>query len=396
MPAQPFPMPLSHTRMSSWEDCRFLFKATYLDKVETMKSIPMYIGGFFHEWADGYVKHLMKTKQSSDLDYGRTALASAWAKRQTDKEFKYLPEAAWDEVEGLVEKFLGSRVFNPSEIAGAEVSLAFNIDWKVVDWLAPDVFFRLKIDRLDIREVDGKRVCLVTDYKTGHAMDTPDNPQLRRYVMGVATIVRADRYVAALDFVRLGVLKEIDIDPVAAEKEKARILAVSNQIERAKKTSEFFATPGPQCAFCPVFDICPAKKFAKDFRSPQTADEAVKSLQDMILLERRVKDIKAALQPWVLLNGPIVTGSSQYGVLVKKMRDFNLAKMTQWAIHHQIDPASFTKVSTEDLDKVLGKMRTAARKGNADAEKALEDFPEVGIKEHSEYRLMAVKEKDGE
>ena len=59
--------------------------------------------------------------------------------------------------------------------------------------------------------------------------------------------------------------------------------------------------------------------------------------------------------------------SMQLIALVKKMRDFNLAKMSQWAIHHQIDPASFTKVSAEDLDKVLGKMRTAARKGNADA-----------------------------
>lgn len=387
---------LSHTRMTTWEQCRYLFKAVYLDKVEAPKSIPMLIGGFFHEWADGYVKHLIKTKQGSDLDEGRALLERMWQKRQTSKEFKFLPENCWDEIEGLVEKFLSGRFFDPADLAGAEVELAFDREWKIVSWFAPEAFFRLKMDRLDIKKVGDKKVCIITDYKTGWAMDDPDNAQLRRYVMGATMILPADKYVAAMDFVRFEVVKEVEISPIAAEKEKGRIMAVSSQIEMAKKTGEFFATPGEQCAFCPVFASCPAKKFAEEFRAPQTADEALSALHDMILLDRRLKDLKAALQPWVLMNGPVVSGTTQYGVLVKKIREFDVPAVDAWAQEYNVDPAVIMKVDTKEIDKILGRMKTAAKKGNPGAEKALEAFPQPALKPHTEYRLMAVKENEGE
>ena len=134
-------MPVSHSRLSAFDKCPAHFKAIYIDKVPQIKGVHLLVGGFFHDWAEKYVKHCVQAKTDSDHDAGARIFERMWDGRDTHKEFKDLPEAKYGELSGLVQSFLESHALPYLLIAGIEIQMAFDEDWKPCGWQDPQVFF---------------------------------------------------------------------------------------------------------------------------------------------------------------------------------------------------------------------------------------------------------------
>lgn len=387
------PTPLSHTRIEAWDSCPYFFKAQYIDKIPQRKTPPLMVGNFFHEWAESYVRHLTKTKQQTDLAFGAERFEKMWEMRHGSKDYKTLPEKYYADLAAMIDGFLKTHVFDPDKVGGVELELAFDVGWKLVEWMAPDVFFRMKVDRIDLDD----DVCTVVDYKTGWAVESeeqmPSNAQLKRYVFGASRMIKATRWRVSLDYVRFGYTRTIDIDLAEAEKEQARIEAVSRRIERAIKANEFPATPGTSCNWCPVFDACPAKKDAAEFRGVQTEDEAIAALGMLILSERNRKALQDALKAWTGTSGVVKSGGMQYGPSRRQELTYPLADVQGWLSRHGIIDPMLIKVSTEEMKKVQARLAKAAKSGNEGSRQALDDLPAPEVRVTTAYLLKKEAEE---
>lgn len=395
MPAAPAPqpLPLSHTRIEAWQSCPAYFKARYIDKVPERKNPPMMVGSLFHVWAEQYVKVLLKNKEKTNLSAGRAIFERLWETRQ-NADYGTLTEAHYDEVSSLVENFLDSHIFEPEQVGAAELSLAFDRDWKTTGWLDKNVFFRLKIDRVDLLHEGGRKVCTITDYKTSWAMDSDDEApaQLRRYVLGVSKVMPADEYWVALDYPRQKHIHSVRVEVDAAEREQKRIEAVSKRVEAARLDGNFPATPGASCNWCPIFDRCPAKAEAQEFLGIQDQDQAVAALGRLILLERERKALQDALKAWTGPGGVVKSGGMQYGPNRRQETFYNVSEVDAWAARFTIARDGLLKVSNEDMKKVLARLEKSSRAGNESAKAALAALPTPEIHINTEYRMKKAQE----
>lgn len=379
-------LPVSHTRLEQFENCPYQFKRVTIDKVPQAKGLPLLVGGFFHEWAQVYVEHLLKTKQVSDYAAAEELFEHLWSGRSGHKEFHALPESAHEELFDLVTKFRETHVIEPDAVAGNEVELALTEKWERTTWMADDVFFRMKLDRLEVRNDDEGKTATIIDYKTGFDIKSEDgtvrDPQLRRYILGVSTILPADRYEVRLDYVRVGLQRKAIMAPGAAEEAKRGILAISDRIEAARKNGKWEATPGPACAFCPVFGECPSRKVAVQFRAPQSGEEAGALVQRLILLERETKDLKESLKDWIGVSGPVTANGMVYGPTPVISKEYDVESLFRWAAANGIDPMSVVKA----IDKTGLQAAIRKTKDRAGAEASLAAV-ESTEKVYTTYRL---------
>lgn len=353
-------MPLSHSRIDLYEDCPYLFRATHIEKVPQVKSLPMLFGGFFHHWADQYLQHLITTNQESDYAEANVIFEKLWASRNKHAEFKFLPESARDDMMDVVVKFRETHAFNTQTIAGSEVEISLTEDWKVTEWMAKNVFFRMKIDLLSVERSGGLKIVGIRDFKTSFAIETEEatgrSPQLRRYVMGVQSIMPADEFKVSLDYVRIGVVREATLYPEDADTAKAGVMLVSDRIQQSLQKNDWPATPGRSCAYCSVFERCPARGLAKGFRAPQDIDQAKQTLERLILLEREREDLQTALKLWTKQFGVIASNGMQYGPNVVEIMEYDPRILSGWASKWQIDPMEVLKAAGKaDLERRLKK-----------------------------------------
>jgi len=391
-------MPISHTAISLFENCKLAFKRTRIDKMPQIKSQPMLVGSFFHDWADKYVAHLVKTKQQSDFSEAASIFEKMWAHRFTHKEHRLLPESTYGEIEGLINGFCETHLINHEQVAGTETRFAFNEKWEICNWMAEDVFFRMVVDRF---EITPENVGHVFDYKTGYNVETQEevanNPQMRRYVMGLSQVFESlEEYKVTLDYTRQNIVRTVTMPAGVAEAEKKRVMAISDQIEAALAKDEWEATPSEECAFCPVFNIkgeggCPARELAEPFRAPQDYEASIEVMKRLIIVERERKDLTAMLKAWGDFHGAVVTGGLQYGPSRKERLDFDTEAAIEWGKEYGVDLTDFMKVSNSHFKKAIKALEKAAKGGDDRATSALAAIPVPDDNSGTEYRLKKAK-----
>lgn len=297
-------MPLSHSRIGDLS-CPFRFKRLHIDRWKEPKSAPLIIGGAVHDFAEAYQKHLADKGRETDL---------AAADGIRDKIIGALPVdfiASADEAAGLCDRFAESHTAGLDTFQAAELDLAFTADWKPCEWMAPDVFFRSKIDRVDLVE---ESVVKITDYSTSWKIGEQKKLQLEIYCMAVGIAVasrpEADRldvegFEVWTDFIRHGYRQgPATYSSGVIEVTKKRLLQISDQVETLRASGKFPAQPGSLCAWCRVPD-CPAL-------SDEARDPAALAGR-LLILEREAEQIKEQLQQHVAAGGPLAFGDGALG-----------------------------------------------------------------------------------
>lgn len=343
------PLPLSYSRASVFENCPLRFKAESLDKKRGPASIPMLKGAFLHDLADAYTKHLAATSQASDFSKWDALFEEMWLRRD-----QKLPEFVREECLSLGQTLRGAIVIVHERHIGSEIEVALTVDWRPTTWLAKDVFWRAKIDRLDLAE-DGRAV--ITDYKTGHSMEAPGKSmQLRSYAMDVAALMpeikqfEAVLYYPAFDRSRTADLGEDDIETA-----RGWVMGISSQVEQFRRDGLWPATPGAGCRDCPVFDECPEKGKAAPDRAPQTIAEAEDALGRLVMLDLERGKLKDQLMFWIATNGPVSANGMVAQMSPKNVKSFDTVKLVAILEAHRLKALDFLKGDSKALAKVCKK-----------------------------------------
>jgi hypothetical protein len=208
----------SFSRLYTYRRCPAWFKYQNLDKVPQPPVPAMERGSTLHKRLEVFIKDP--------------------AKRRLPTEFKLIAP--------MMRKI---AKLNPR----AELELAFDPKWRQVDWFAPTVRLRIKIDLIYHSSPD---VLCIVDYKSGRIKPEEHQEQLRLYKLaallteakGVSAITTGVWYIDHESVPRL-------LSTTTADSYATTLKSEQRYWEGAAKAlvadRRFKPTPGPNCAWCP-------------------------------------------------------------------------------------------------------------------------------------------------
>ena len=287
----------SYSQISRYIACPLSWKYAKIDKLPQMESVNLIQGRILHEKVDQYIKYLVKSKATSDITWpGLT------------EGLDGLPEGP-----ELMDRFAKSFVLNLNTHWGSEIEIAITEKEKLVEWWDKDVWFRFKVDKVDLK--DDKLI--ITDWKSGWNTDI-NKFQLEVYAWGLMYLnkdIKAEYNTILVKnhFIRYKIEKSMEI-PVSAipaiEKKVRKIVA---QMEKAKK---FPAKPGSFCSLCGYASQC-AKRMSLVEKGNlpiiDTREKAVDYAGKVLVVQQRLTAVKNLLKGFVDENGNIPLANGNYG-----------------------------------------------------------------------------------
>lgn len=284
----------SYSQISRYMACPLSWKYAKIDKVPQMQSALLIQGRILHEKVDEYIKYLVKSKLTSDITW------------------KGLTEGLDELPEGpeLMDRFARSFVLNPETHLKSELEIAVNKMGYNVGWWEKDVWFRFKIDKVDIEE---DRL-IITDWKSGWSTDM-DKFQLEVYAWGIGYLggLEYNTILVKNHFIRYRIEKSVEI-PISAigsiEKKVRKIVA---QMESAKK---FPARPGNFCSLCGYASKCGERmSLVERGNLPviDTREKAIDYAGKVLVVQQRLNAVKDLLRGFVDENGNIPLATGTYG-----------------------------------------------------------------------------------
>lgn len=204
----------SYSRLTTYEECPFKARCKFVDKLPEPGSKAMDRGSEVHAQAQQFVE-------------GKLPRVPAELKP----------------IAGYLASFKKSR-------AVCEQELAFDSQWKPVDWFAPNAWLRSKLDVVNYGKIGRDVVAHVTDYKTGKVRPANED-QIELYCVSVLS---ADEMIygasARLLYVDAGIVLP----------EKTRLMQRDQLPELQKKwtarakpmltDTRFAPRAGPYCGWC--------------------------------------------------------------------------------------------------------------------------------------------------
>lgn len=383
-PAPPFGgagrIPISYSSGKLFEQCPARFQAEKVEKMGRgggMRPIHLTTGVFLHEVLDLYHKHLIATKQSTDLSSGEKIFETAWA----DPVMRAgIPADLHPELHEIWAKTLQMVNLTVGDVVGSEIAIALDDNWEKTEWSDPAALWRGKIDLLMI---DGDWHAVVWDYKTGQKIVGADESmQMKIYAAVIkALFPQVQEISVILSYPRFYKENRHEIDESDITEARRWIADISAQIDGARKTNNWPAKVGTACADCPIFNRCPARAVAASSLPPMSQQEAEALLSRLILLERERKDVKDKLQTWCTLNGSVVVGGMVIGFGTKSLITYDVDQLTELLKNNGIDPDTILKADNRALEK--------AAKGKPELVESLKAI--AYEKTHSEFRLGKVE-----
>jgi len=135
-----------------------------------------------------------------------------------------------------------------------ELKLCLNDKFEPVDWFAKDAYVRAVLDLLLIK---GKTAILV-DWKTGKPKNNWDQLELSAAILS-RYMPEIEEFHLVFEWLRDGERASPETGPILKSDMKSvwlKFIPRVNEIEDARKTTEFPATPSGLCGWCPVTS-CP-------------------------------------------------------------------------------------------------------------------------------------------
>ena len=265
------------------------------EKLPAVRDILGEQGIELHEAINRYITYLAKEKLTSDI---------TWSKLCDGLDL-------YPDGNELMEKFASSFVFNPKTHIASEMELAIDKTGRKVGWWDKNIWFRAKIDKVDLID----RVLYITDYKTGWSTDM-DIFQLQSYawMMGFAELdIEYDSFYVNNHFIRSRVEKGESFPKEIAKITGQKIKRIIKQIEADTK---YEARPGNFCSMCGYVHQCSKSiKLVEKGQLPiiDTPEIAKDYTTKLLIVEERLKKIKGLLKTWIEANGNIELDNVIYG-----------------------------------------------------------------------------------
>ena len=289
----------SYSQINLWINCPQAWKFAKIDKLPQMESLLLTQGRVLHDKVHEYIKYLVKSKLTSDITWpGLT------------EGLDGLPDGP-----DLMDRFARSFVLNPETHYGSEIEIAITEKGELCTWWAKDVWFRFKIDKVDIEEDK----LVITDWKSGWNTDI-DKFQLEVYAWGLSYdehLVQEkgrDSVLVKNHFIRYKMEKSMEFTGAAIPAIEKKVRKIVAQMEKAKK---FPAKPGSFCSLCGYTSQC-AKRMSLVEKGNlpviDTREKAIDYAGKVLVVQQRINAVKNLLRGFVDQNGniPLATGSYGY------------------------------------------------------------------------------------
>lgn len=309
----------SHSHLNLYAQCPSAENSKYRMDLPEMTSEAAARGSREHQVFYDYGVHCLNENVKTDLDYIRGRMG-------TDEDLE------------MYETFASTHMF--------EIDFDNFFEYKM-DVKVGGHEFRAVIDHL--ADLDTRLI--VTDYKTFFkAMsqaDVEQDLQLRRYAVAASKASPAAvEFVCRMDFVRLGILREVTytIDQVI-EFEKQLVA----DIEEVENATEFPATPGTYCDWCSYTKGCRAIE-AGNIDIVTNAEQAEMAAAQWIALDARRNAIKAPLAEWCSQNGAVTTNGKDVGFVPEERVEYpDMPALKKVLFDHDKDPDAYFKPDTTKI-----------------------------------------------
>lgn len=286
----------SHSRISTFEQCKLKFKYHYIDKIKTEieKSVELFLGDLVHRTLEKLYKDLKFQKLNSKEEI-LSFFNNLWKKEWTDDIVIVREGLTQENYCKMGEKYISDyyehyKPFNETKIIGLETQDLMK--------LSDGNKYHVRIDRL---EVDGTTY-YVTDYKTNNTMkdqnEADSDKQLAMYSIWVKNNF-SDAKKVVLKWHMLAFDKEVTSERTEEQLQQLQndIVAKIKDIESCK---DFPPKKSALCGWCEFKPICPEwkhqyeleKKTEQEFKD----DDGVKLVDEYSKLKSEESIIQKKLE----------------------------------------------------------------------------------------------------
>lgn len=276
----------SHSRLSTFEQCRYKYKLNYIDRVEveTPTTVEAFMGGKVHETLEKLYKDL-KFQKLNTLKELLEFYNKIWEKEWTDDILIVKKEYTKENYRKMGEKFITDyynhyKPFDQMNIIGLETQDKMKL---------PDgSSYHVRIDKLGFKGT----TYYVCDYKTNSWMkdqeEADSDRQLAMYSIWVKDKFKDAKKVVLL-WHMLAFGKEVTSERTPAELKQLQKETVA-LIKEIEKCREFPTHVTNLCNYCVYKSICPA--FKHEFKIEELPPKEFKK-DDGVKLVDSYSDLKA-------------------------------------------------------------------------------------------------------
>ena len=309
-------MAYSFSRIKTFR-CPFRFHKLYIEGLKEPTGEAAEIGGAIHGLTARY--RLECIERSRDYIPG-------WFDKAMPMAISSKTESVAKAMVDGIEKFKRGPMSHlpPAKGYRVEEKWAFDSAWNLLNtWYGDKVFFRAIADFITLGE-DG--IVTIYDDKTGWAKGY-DDLQLKIYAFSCLKVLESKEYPiegVSLKFNLIGQEKIEDKGFFSRDEIPWFRDEIMEKIIEIQK-NEDWATANPECGacgYCGFHDECPAmqKEFAiiaadkKPVFNLATSEDAEKAVQCYVMVDQRMKDLKAEINRYVSDNGPV----NAYGFIAER------------------------------------------------------------------------------
>ena len=269
--------------------CPLRYKYLYVDGLRD-ESDPARRGSTIHTANEFYVAALVEAGMASDPELAAEALHRAFVAERTPAHLVPECEDLWA---GWVELFeLDLGAFLEAEKRRTDSGFSFK----------PDMVFA----RPDGLHIDD----LKSHYQGMTEAAAKKDLQARFYAyLASRRWPGFDRYTFTFRFIRLRQAVTATFEPAELDAVGRQLTAHAESIADAHKTGNWPAAPGDACRFCTF--KCPILDDARLETRLVTAEDALRTAGEVLVLSKAVATKKAALSGYCGLHGPVVVGETQ-------------------------------------------------------------------------------------
>jgi len=284
----------SHSRISTFEQCKLRFKYKYLDKIEPeiKATIEAFMGSRVHDVLEKLYTDLKHQKNPTKEEL-LSFLASEWKKEWNDEVLIVKKDLTQENYFDMAKKFVSDyydhyKPFNQAIVIGTEMHIKIKLDNE------GKYVVQGYIDRLDSKGETYE----IHDYKTASNLPLQeyldDDRQLALYALAVKENYKDARDVKLI-WHFLAFNKELHSERTEEELQelRAETIKIIQQIEACK---EFPSKTSALCDWCEYKLICPEWKHLYKTEKEEMPDDGVKLVDEYSKLKAEESTIQKRLE----------------------------------------------------------------------------------------------------
>lgn len=367
-----FSGPLSHSGLSQFKECPHHFRLERIEKIPTPQEEAPFTGHLAHKVIARYLRYLVNSKQTSDLDKLEEVLAPVELELPARMNAGFLRDT--------IHRFAGGFLLEPEE--GEEVlieeEVAVDRQFRPVPFNSPNAFFRGVGDLIYLNRA--KKTARIIDFKTGYSM-AHDDDQVERYALLLHRIFGVERADVGFHFVRHG--RSTGLVTLGLDDFRATARKILQEAKRVDDERSFPASPGPWCSNCPFAGTqrCPVNLAAVE--PIKRSDDAIRVIGEIERITGALKRLKSIAGEWCAINGPIQVGKVEWGHHPQKSSKVSVSKLAKViAPEANIDESLCSALSlrqTRDAKRLLDRYMEPLAKAGAITHETKTTFSRIRI-----------------